>query len=118
LNPSKSDFYDKRLSDIKEKLNELAIDPPEKIWESNIPPNTTPQVIEAIRNMTWCFLMFSGPPAFLTSDNPVFFFESIGLGNPISELTFPISSSIALWASWRKDLKEGYFKADRQVITQ
>lgn len=30
LNPSKSDFYDKRLSDIKDILNKFAIDPPRK----------------------------------------------------------------------------------------
>jgi hypothetical protein len=118
LNPSKSDFYDKRLSDLKEILNKFAIDPSEKVWEASIPPETTPKVIEIICNMTWSFGAFSGPPVFLTSDNPVFFFKSIGLGKPISELSFPISSNIALWASWRQDLKEGYFKADQQVIRQ
>lgn len=35
-----------------------------------------------------------------------------------SEVTFPISSNIALSASWRQDLKEGYFTTISQVVKE
>ena len=42
----------------------------------------------------------------------------MGIGNPESEVTFPISSHIALWATWRFDLKEGYFPTNSQVVKE
>ena len=38
---------------------------------------------------------------FVTSDNPAFFFEGLGLGSPDSELTFPLSPELALLADWQ-----------------
>jgi len=115
LNPSKSDFYEKRLSEIRSILERLAGNPPESVWESNIPPNTTPNVVEVISKMTWRFLVFRDSASLLTSDNPVFWFKETGLGNPASELYFPISSDIGLWTSWRMDLADGYASADQGV---
>ena len=48
--------------------------------------------------MNWLFLR-SQADQFLTGDNPVFFFEHEGIGKPTSELTFPLSSNLALWAT-------------------
>jgi len=54
----------------------------------------------------------------LTSDNPFFFFESLGVGRPESEVSFPISSDVALWATWRTDLKEGFVPAKDSLIRE
>jgi len=83
-----------------------------------MPPEKSPRVLAALSSMTWRFLTFDEYPAFLSSDNPLFFFTSIGIGKPESEVTFPISSYIALWATWRLDLKEGYFPTNSQVVKE
>jgi hypothetical protein len=61
-----------------------------------------------LSRMTWLFLTFDRRPAFLASDNPVFHFRSMGIANAGSEVSFPVSSHIVLWATWRMDLEEGY----------
>jgi hypothetical protein len=68
--------------------------------------------------MTWTFLTFDDRPAFLTCDNPVFYFTSIGIGNPDSEITFPISSTLTLLATWRGDLTQDYLKTTEQVVRE
>jgi hypothetical protein len=51
--------------------------------------------------MAWRFVATNGPSFFLTSDDPASFFGGFGLGDPKSELIFPISSEVALHASWQ-----------------
>jgi hypothetical protein len=66
-------------------------------------PWPTPNVLGAIAAMTWRFAISTGPSFFLTSDNPAFFFDCWGLASAQSELTFPLTSTIAVHAS----LQEG-----------
>jgi hypothetical protein len=75
-------------------------------------------MIEALHKMTWSFYLAPAPHAFLTGDNPVFISEHFGLGKNISELSFPISSDIALVASWNKFLKEGFSEAPPQFLKE
>jgi hypothetical protein len=91
---------------------------PDPIWLDNLPPDQTPQTVRALTKMTWLFLTYEQAPAILTSDNPVFYFEGIGIGKRESELSFPISSHIALWASWRSDLNGGYFPTTSQTVKE
>lgn len=116
--PEKNELIQKRRAEIGNIIDTYAKNPPIEIWLSNIPPEKSPRVFAALRSMTWRFLTFDEYPAFLTSDNPVFFFESMGIGNPESEVTFPISSHIVLWATWRPSLKEGYFQTSSQVVKE
>lgn len=56
--------------------------------------------------MNWVFYTSTTQRGFVTSDNPVFFFEGFGLvgkngPSDMVEVTFPISTHICLWASWR-----------------
>lgn len=53
----------------------------------------------AIYQMNWCLVKASGSSFFLTSDEPVYCPN--GVGNADSELFLPISSELALWASYR-----------------
>jgi hypothetical protein len=98
-NPEKADIAQKRKAEIDEIIDKYAKNPPTKFWLTNMPPESSPNVLAALGNMTWRFLTFDEYPAFLTSDNPVFFFTAMGIGKPASEVTFPISSHIALWAT-------------------
>ena len=57
-------------------------------------------------NMRWVFYTATTQRGFLTSDNPVFFLEGVGLvgkngPSDMVEVTFPISTQVALWATWR-----------------
>jgi len=116
--PEKATLIQKRKSEIKEILNKYSKDPPPEIWRDNIPPERSPCVVAALTGMTWRFLTFDDKPVFFTSDDPVFYFASIGIGKPESEVIFPISSYIILWATWRTDLPEGYITVTNQIVKE
>jgi hypothetical protein len=65
-----------------------------------IPSDVITSVLDA---MTWRVLISSGRQYFITTDNPAFFFrgEGYGLGNPLSELSFPLSTTHALHGSYQ-----------------
>ncbi len=116
--PEKVPLIKKRRREIKVILDRYSKHPPDTIWLENIPPQTTPRALAAIKAMKWTFLTFDEYPAFLTCDNPIFYFTQMGLKRPESEITFPVSSNITLWATWRDDLPEGYVKTTKQVVRE
>lgn len=66
-----------------------------------------------VEAMKWTFYVAPKGQAFLTGDNP-FFFSSLDLNKPNSELSSPISSKVA---SWLNDVPTGFVKAtEEQVI--
>lgn len=90
----------------------------EDAWLKIMDPEMTPKSLGALSHMTWQFLTYDKEWVFLTSDNPLFFFSKIGIGNERSEVTFPLSSNIVLWATWRRDIGEGYFPAKQRSVHQ
>ena len=76
-----------------------------------------PQIRAILPAMTWVFFAPDKKQHFITSDNPIFFFKGMGIGKPESEITFPLSSTITLWATWR-NLKEGYIPAKDACIRE
>lgn len=72
--------------------------PSPRTWYESFRLHETGEAEMGLLSMNWVFL-HSSDRQFLTSDNPVFFFAHEGIGNPQSELTFPISSTVALWAT-------------------
>ena len=50
-------------------------------------PWPRPEMIELIYFITRRFVKSDGKSFFLTSDNPVHFFESVGLSSPVGELS-------------------------------
>ena len=76
--PEKASFIAERRSEIDEFIRNYSEDPPEDIWLDIIPPERSPRVTAAIRTMTWTFLTFEEKPAFLTCDNPIFYFSQHG----------------------------------------
>jgi hypothetical protein len=78
----------------------------------------SPRMVEAVAKMSWKFAI-SDDRQFLTCDNPVFFYEHEGIGRPQSELSFPISSSLALVASNRGPHLDGhFFRVAAHVVRQ
>lgn len=116
--PDKAAIIEKRRAEIDEIITKYSEDPPKDIWLDIIPPERSPRVVAAIRSMTWTFLLFEEAPAFLTCDNPLFYFRSIGVGNPESEITFPISCHITLLATWRSDLPQDYVPVTQQIVKE
>jgi hypothetical protein len=116
--PEKNNLVEKRRKEFREiretKKGELIQD----VWHDNIPPNRTPRSVDALSHMTWKFYIAQYDKYFITSDNPLFFFQSIGIGNQESELSFPITKKIALWASWRTDIREGYYPARSIIVDE
>ncbi len=116
--PSKRDFVESRKAEADEILSRLSQDPPAEVWHRTIPVDSTPRMVEAMATMTWTFLTFDEKPAFLTCDNPVFFFSGLGIGRSESELSFPICSNIMLWGTRRTNLPEGYFPTKMVIVKE
>jgi hypothetical protein len=74
--------------------------------------------VQALQRMTWTFYVAPDSRAFLTGDNPVFIPKNNGLGKNNSELSFPISTDVALIASWDKRRKEGFEEAQSQIVKE
>ena len=60
---------------------------------------TSPEIVGCLYSMTWRVIK-SGEDCFVTSDNPVFYDEGLGLQNRYSEASFPLGTKLALHASW------------------
>lgn len=91
--------------------------PPSELWHSTFESGNSPELVDATLSLNWVFL-YCERPVFLTSDNPVFFFASEGIGRPTSELTFPISSTISLWATREKIESGKYLAASKNAIKE
>lgn len=97
--------------------SDVRLIPPRSSWEAGFSPEMTPRFMDALNSMRWIFFVSRSEPVFLTSDNPVFI-PNMGLEKRKSEFSFPISSKVVLWGSWRTDLTEGYLEANRDTIAQ
>lgn len=117
-NPEKTDFIEKQQKELQNLQVNKGDGLIQDIWLSSIPPEKTPLPIEILSKMTWRFMIAETENFFITSDNPLFFFPWMGIGKEESEVTFPITKDIALWASWRKDLREGFFQARNQMVKE
>jgi hypothetical protein len=78
----------------------LASKLPDKLREVIRSPWPTKGMIECVYGMHWRFVCADGDDYFLITDNPAFYFECYGIGTENSELTFPVSSSLAIFGSW------------------
>lgn len=68
--------------------------------------------------MTWRILVTEGPAFFATSDNPVFFFEELGLARKLAEVSFPLSTTHTLHASWQPGKSDLIFLRPEQAIVK
>jgi hypothetical protein len=83
----------------RKKLQDIV--DPKQVWEFTLNPEKYPQTRKAIFSMYWHFFVHRDR-VFLTCDNPFFYFKEIGLAHNQTEITFPISSNIALLATWQQ----------------
>jgi uncharacterized protein DUF4238 len=136
-------LMDKTFSDIEEQFRELAKKHPDKaelaeqrirqlydirtnktdefakgMWLKNIPIGIDRPPVQMLAKMEWRFLYNEGDQFFITSDNPHFYFESIGIGNEKSEVTFPLAKNLVLWAKWKMDIPFDFPKARTQFVKE
>jgi hypothetical protein len=117
--PEKTDLLEKRLQELKNPSPERKQKLFEDVWLQNIIVDPKRSSFQALSAMTWQFVTPKlGEQLFVTSDNPVFHFEWMGIGKPMSEVTFPISKNIALWATWRTDLREDFVTVRTQFVKE
>ena len=116
--PEKAALIEQRRVEAHELIKKWAKDPPDDLWFRTILPAKFRRALPMLASMTWRFLTFDRYPAFITSDNPVFFFDQGGLIRPDAEVSFPISSHISLWATHRKDLPQGFFATTEQAVKE
>jgi len=116
--PSKRQIREERLRQADEILDRLASDPPDEVFYRTILSEATPRLVAATAAMTWVFLVADDTLHFSSCDNPVFMFEHLGIGRLESELSFPVSSHIALWGSWRPVKDCAYLRAPTELVKE
>lgn len=87
-----------RVEDLR--IRYLAEPPPDLVSQA-LAPEVSEGVLDLIRKMSWRLIEARGPRFFMTTDNPMFFFEGYGLGKPQSEFVFPLSPLRAIHGSWQ-----------------
>jgi hypothetical protein len=100
---------------VEEIIDREKASPSPRLWYDSFEPIGGSQVEQVLQSMNWVFLC-SDSQRFFTSDSPVFFFENEGIGRLTSELTFPISDSIALFADWNRTVSDQYVSANSSLV--
>ncbi len=116
-NPERANFYESRRTQANQIIEQYRANPPVNIMINSL-QYQTPRLIQALNEMTWQFLVSSGEHLYFTCDNPVFFDEGLGIGKQYAEISVPISKNIALWITWRTDLREGYVQTTNQAVKE
>lgn len=114
--PALRDRATSRLAELHAALDKFTREPPPEVWHHNLTRDSSPIVVESLLSMCWRFLC-TDRDQLLTCDNPVFFFEHEGIGKASSELTLPLSDSVALWAN-RRPLQGPPFLVARPVAVR
>jgi AraC-like DNA-binding protein len=93
------ELISRRYSELEQASKKYRTKPPTKIIEMIRTPWPTLKEMACLSTMTWQIVSSESDEFFVTSDNPAYFFEAYGLGNPQSELTFALASDLMLFAS-------------------
>jgi len=116
--PDKTELVEQRIAQLHDirmnKTNEFV----KGMWLQNIPVGIDRPPVQMLAHMEWRYLTYEGDQFFLTGDNPLYYHESIGIGNEKSEVTFPLSKNLVLWAKWQINIPSGFHKARTQFVKE
>jgi Protein of unknown function (DUF4238) len=104
-----------RKAQVSEIIEKFKAEPPPEVWHQNLTRDSSPNGFAALLSMNWRVLL-SDRSDFLTSDNPVFFFQHEGIGRKTSELSVPLSSKVVLWAHRKPTTGALYLTASREAV--
>lgn len=110
--------YKKLMASKKEleRLKTFYYKNPEKVRQHLYNQSLTQTSLLQVRvlsSMNWTFLINESRSPFLTSDNPVYYDRVVGVNQ--SDVSFPISSNIALVCSWKNE-PYAFIKATEEKI--
>lgn len=91
--------------------------PPDDIWHRTLAEGPGARMVGAMLSMKWEFLVDESG-SYFTSDNPLFYFEEIGVGNRNSELSIPLAMDVTLFATWDGPQAPAYREATPRMIRQ
>jgi len=91
----------RRFAELEAVRDKYAREPPSTVIDQVRSPWPRQRFVDLIFAMTWRVIASDASTRFLTSDNPAFFFEAHGLGQPEAEISFPLASDVALHGSWQ-----------------
>lgn len=116
--PDKAELVGQRINQLhdirKNKTDEFV----KGMWLQNIPSSIDRPPVRMLADMEWRFFSCESDQFFLASDNPLFYFESIGIGNKESEVTFPIAKNLFLWAKWQMNMPTGFHLARKEFVKE
>lgn len=115
--PELADLAASRKQEVANLIAAYKQNPPDYFWHHSVGSHATPRMVQGLLEMQWTVL-HSESEHFVSSDNPVFFFESEGIGSPQSELSIPFGSSVALWATRGRPHSPSMLQVDRGVILE
>lgn len=95
------ELFESKLLEVEAAEKKFQNEIPDSIVEQIRLPWANEEIISLICTMAWRVVRSTPPDFFITSDNPAYFFKAYGIGTTTSELTFPISTDLALFASWQ-----------------
>ncbi|MEP5944910.1 MAG: DUF4238 domain-containing protein, partial [Balneola sp.] len=117
--PKNEDKYTIIVESLEQIVSDFKLAPPKEAWEMAIKPDLYPRFNWALMNKKWNFYYADNDrSAFITSDNPIFYFKGFGLSHPKSQISFPVSENICLIASWDGELENEYIKISEKAIKE
>lgn len=105
-----------KLAEMERIEQRFRKQPPHQVKQKIETPWPTLNMLMLIHNMSWRILRSGGPSYFLTSDNPAYFFEGGGLGNPQCELTLPLCNELLLHCSWQACRETGVQPVEQRLV--
>lgn len=98
-----TDLSPGRLSELLAQIDEIQgkyeNELPNEVRQQIHSPWPSEKMLAALHNMCWRIVPAPALSLFITTDNPAFYFDAYGVGTRYSEVTFPVSSDLALLGS-------------------
>ncbi len=108
----------RRFSELAMARKKFQAKPPGEIVSRIRSPWPAEKILRCVIGMTWRIVTAVDTGFFITSDNPVFYFDAFGLGCPESELTFPLAFNMAMLGSWQGRPEETIFALARPALVK
>ena len=112
------ELFERRLLEVEAIEKKLQNEVPDSIIEQIRQPWASEKMISVICTMTWRVARSPASDFFITSDNPAYFFKAYGIATSKSELTFPISTDLALFASWQGEQNSTIYIQARPALVR
>ncbi len=112
------EMYVFRMNEIDELEMQWENELPDELRPENRPPQVSEEAVDLLASMHWTFVIADGSTLFLTSDNPVFYTEGIGMAKVQSELMFPLSTRVALWIKHTPLSLDCEFRTGKQFLVR